>query len=99
MQSQNLTTVTQKPLSVLRKGQRGAPQLRFDQQRIFLPQHSSLKRTQSHRYTLNIRVASELRGMAQSVLSKPHRFILVSDLDWTMVRMTSFNTALRAHTV
>ena len=29
--------------------------------------------------------ASEQTGMAETVLSKPHRFILVSDLDWTMV--------------
>ena len=31
--------------------------------------------------------ASDQIGMAETVLSKPHRFILVSDLDWTMVRV------------
>ena len=29
--------------------------------------------------------ATQQSEMAASVLSKPHRFILVSDLDWTMV--------------
>lgn len=37
-------------------------------------------------------------SMAANVLSHPHRFILVSDLDWTMVRDpldSIFNRALR----
>ena len=40
-----------------------------------------------HHRPFSVGAASELRGMAESVLSKPHRFILVSDLDWTMVRI------------
>ena len=35
---------------------------------------------------LTVRSSINNESMAASVLSKPHRFILVSDLDWTMVR-------------
>ena len=40
-----------------------------------------------HRPFSPVGAASDQRGMAETVLSKPHRFILVSDLDWTMVRI------------
>ena len=40
-----------------------------------------------HRPFSPVGAASNQIGMAETVLSKPHRFILVSDLDWTMVRI------------
>lgn len=85
MHSRSFLCGTQKPLSALGWEQRGAAQSRLDGHRIFQPRLS--KRTTSQRRLLRARADSSLRQMAQSVLSKPHRFILVSDLDWTMVRV------------
>lgn len=84
---QKLNLGIQKPLSVLGREQRGAILLQGKGQRVFLRQAQLNKRGPSRRYPLRVIAASNLSGMAQSVLSKPHRFILVSDLDWTMVRM------------
>ena len=88
MQSQTLICGIRKPLSVLGWEQRGAHQLRIDRQRIFLDQTCLRKRGRLQKYRFRFRAVSSLSAMAQSVLSKPHRFILVSDLDWTMVRIS-----------
>ena len=55
-----------------------------DHRRIFLLHHTG-PLTNVQRRSCRTRAASQLTGMAHSVLAKPHRFILVSDLDWTMV--------------
>ena len=85
MHSRKVVSGIQKPLTAVGSRKGGAARLRIDQYRIFLNQSQLKKKTSSQRHAFLISAASNLSGMAQSVLAKPHRFILVSDLDWTMV--------------
>ncbi len=85
MHSSKLLCGIQKPLTSLGREKGGTARLRIDQYRIFLNQPRLNKETSSQRQAIRVAAASDLSGMAQSVLAKSHRFILVSDLDWTMV--------------
>ena len=54
--------------------------------RLFRPSlHNPIGLRRAHRVLAANRDSAQQSNMAASVLSKPHRFILVSDLDWTMV--------------
>ena len=84
MRIQELIKSTPIPQILSEKGHLIPVRTQVDYRRIFLHQRSS-PLTNVQRHSCRTRAASELTGMAQSVLAKPHRFILVSDLDWTMV--------------
>ena len=86
MRIQELIRCTPIPQILSDKGLLTPVRKQVDPRRIFLHQRSG-PLTNGQRHSCRTRSASKLTGMAQSVLAKPHRFILVSDLDWTMVRI------------
>lgn len=86
MQSLRYGSDTQHTPACIGRGQVGFARKHIDQQGIFWIKQCIGKRKGPSRHYHLTRITSQLTDMAQSVLAKPHRFILVSDLDWTMVR-------------
>ena len=96
MHTQSITPGVLRPLSACTKGRCALTASLSIRSGIFqIPSPANRQRT-SLRFLSAVGAESDRTGMAETVLSKPHRFILVSDLDWTMVRIASLASLIWA---
>ena len=89
MHSQSITSGVLRPLSSCSNRRCALSTSQIICSGIFQVSAPAIGRNLLPPFLSTVAAASDQMGMAETVLFRPHRFILVSDLDWTIVRIVS----------